>query len=136
MKRVLICEDEPLVALDLEQMVYDSGHVPIGPARGYGEAMELAEVSKPDVAIIDIHLADGLTGTSVARALAERGTRIIVLSSVTDVLPGLAEIPHVFITKPVDPEALVAVLQLEGERAEPAPTPLPLWGGITASAAP
>ena len=93
MKRVLICEDEPLIAVDLEQMVYDAGHDPVGPARSFGEALELAETWKPAAAIIDLNLADGVTGANVARTLAEQGTRIIVLSSVTDVLPTLAGIP-------------------------------------------
>lgn len=116
MKRVLICEDDPMIALDLEQMVYDAGHDPVGPARTYGEAMELAETSRPGVAILDLNLADGVTGASIARALAARGTRIIVLSGVTDVLPALAGIPHTFISKPVDPHAIAAVLELEGRR--------------------
>ena len=128
MKRVLICEDEPLIALDLEAMVYDAGHQPVGPARTYSEALELAETSRPSVAIIDLNLADGVTGANVARALSERGTRIIVLSGVTDVLPALAGIPHVFIQKPVNPDAVVAILEIEGRRAEP-DVPHPAIGG-------
>ena len=116
MKRVLICEDEPLIALDLEGMVYDAGHEPVGPARTYSEALELAETSRPGVAIVDLNLADGITGAGVARALAERGVRIIVLSGVTDVIPVLAGIPHVFIQKPVNPDAVVALLELESLR--------------------
>ena len=120
MKRVLICEDEPLIALDLESMVYDAGHEPVGPARTYSEALELAETTRPGVAIIDLNLADGITGASVARALADRGTRIIILSGVTDVIPVLAGIPHVFIQKPVNPDAVIAILELEDRRDQPA----------------
>ena len=129
MKRVLICEDEPLIALDLETMVYDAGHQPVGPARTYSEALELAETSRPAVAIIDLNLADGVTGANVARALSERGTRIIVLSGVTDVLPALAGIPHVFIRKPVNPDAVIAILELEGRRDEPTVS-LPAIGAL------
>ncbi len=119
MKRVLICEDEPLIALDLEGMVYDAGHEPVGPARTYSEALELAETARPGVAIVDLNLADGITGAGVARALADRGVRIIVLSGVTDVIPVLAGIPHVFIQKPVNPEAIVALLEIENQRDAP-----------------
>ena len=136
MKRVLICEDEPLVAIDLEQMVYDAGHLPFGPARTYGEALELAESSKSSVAIIDLHLADGVTGASVARALAERGVRIVVLSSVADVLPVHAGITQVFLTKPVNPAAVLAVLQIEGERVESVVLPTIAPWTITRSAVP
>ena len=119
MKRVLICEDEPMIAADLEQMVYDAGHHPVGPARTFSEALELAETLKPAVAIIDLNLADGVTGANVARTLAGRGTRIIILSSVMDVMPALAGIPHVFMTKPVNPDAMDAILKLDDVR-EPA----------------
>lgn len=133
MKRVLICEDEPLIAADLEQMVYDAGHDPAGPARTFGEALELAEIWKPAIAVIDLNLADGVTGAAVARALAERGTRIIILSSVTDVIPVLAGIPHVFMTKPVNPEAMGAILSMES-KPEPVP-PAPPSELFTPSAA-
>lgn len=125
MKPVLICEDEPLAALDLEQMVYDAGHRPVGPARTYSEALELAEVMKPAIAILDLHLADGVTGAKVARALSKQGVRIVVLSGVTDVLPALAGIPHVFIPKPVDPQMVIDVLGIEAERARLDALPVP-----------
>ena len=121
MQTVLICEDEALIALDLEEMIYDAGHRPVGPARSYAEALELADVTRPTVAIIDINLADGVTGAKVAIALAKRGTRIIVLSSVTDVLAPLAGIPHVFVAKPVDP-AMIAEILGPGETRAPLPT--------------
>ena len=59
MKRVLICEDEPLVALDLEQMVYDAGHEPIGPVRTFSEALEVAESTRPAVARVSRGLMPG-----------------------------------------------------------------------------
>lgn len=124
MKRVLICEDEPMVALDLEQMIYDAGHEPVGPARTFAEALEVAETARPAVAIIDLNLADGVTGANLARILSERGIRIIILSGVTDVMPALAGIPHVFIPKPVNPDAVTAVLEIEARvRTAPLPTP-------------
>lgn len=116
MKPVLIVDDEPMVALDLEQMVYDAGLRPVGPARTFGEALELAEVTRPAIAIVDLNLADGVTGAQVARALWRQGTRIVVLSAVTDVIPALAGIPHVFITKPVDPDMVSDILAIEAKR--------------------
>ena len=133
MKRVLICEDEPLVALDLEQMVYDAGHEPIGPVRTFSEALEVAESTRPAVAIIDLNLADGVTGAHLARLLSEREIRIIVLSGMRDVNPALAGIPHVFLHKPVNPDAMTAVLEIEG-RTIPALPPAPALG-TTATAA-
>lgn len=133
MKRVLICEDEPLIALDLEQIVYDVGHEPVGPVRTFSDALELAESVRPAVAIIDLNLADGTTGANLARLLHERGIRIVVLSGMTDVIPALAGIPHVFIPKPINPDAVTAVLEIEG-RFMPAPVAVRAWD-VTATAA-
>ena len=133
MKRVLICEDEPLNALDLEQMVYDVGHEPLGPVRNFADALEAADSARPAVAIIDLNLADGATGANLARLLHERGIRIVVLSGMTDVIPALAGIPHVFIQKPINPDAVTAVLEIEG-RTMPAPAAIRAWEA-TASAA-
>ena len=133
MKRVLICEDEPLVALDLEQMVYDAGHEPVGPVRNFSDALEVADSARPSVAIIDLNLADGATGANLARILHERGIRIVVLSGMTDVSPALAGIPHVFISKPINPDAVTAVLEIEG-RVMPAPAAVHAWD-VTATAA-
>lgn len=132
MKRVLICEDEPLIALDLEQMVYDVGHEPLGPVRNFADALEAADSARPAVAIIDLNLADGATGANLARLLHERGIRIVVLSGMTDVIPALAGIPHVFIQKPINPDAVTAVLEIEG-RTMPAPAAIRAWEA-TASA--
>lgn len=133
MKRVMICEDEPLVALDLEQMVYEAGHEPVGPVRTFSEALEVAESVRPAVAIIDLNLADGVTGANLARLLSERGIRIVVLSGMTTVIPALAGIPHVFLQKPVNPDAMTAVLEIEGRIMPTAPI-APAWG-VTATAA-
>jgi DNA-binding NarL/FixJ family response regulator len=110
MTSVLICEDEALVALDLEQMVYDAGFTPLGPARNLGEALEIADAARPSIAIVDLNLADGMTGAKVATVLAKRGTRIVILSSLTDVLASLAGISHIFVAKPVDPEVMTEIL--------------------------
>ena len=55
MARILIIEDEPLVALLEEQWVLDLGHEVVGPAQTLATALTLAETS-PDAAIIDVRL--------------------------------------------------------------------------------
>lgn len=66
--KVLIVEDELLIALDLESIVQALGHEVIGPARNFHEAIELAR--EAEVALVDVHLADGITGPSIAKCLA------------------------------------------------------------------
>jgi len=68
--RILIVEDEFLIALELESLLQDAGHDVVGIAATSGEAMALGQQLGPDLAFVDIHLADGLTGIDVARSLS------------------------------------------------------------------
>jgi two-component system, response regulator PdtaR len=68
--RILIVEDEILIALELESLLQDLGHDVVGMAASSGEALSLGQELKPDLAFVDIHLADGPTGIDVARHLA------------------------------------------------------------------
>ncbi len=67
--RILIVEDEILIAFELESLLQDEGYEPVGIAPTAREAVSLAGDSGPDLALVDIHLADGLTGVDVARTL-------------------------------------------------------------------
>lgn len=93
---VLIIEDEPLIAMDIEAMVEDLGHRVTGIARTHSQAMELFEVERPGIVLADIQLADGSSG----------------LEAVNEILHSV-EVPVIFIT--AYPERL-----LTGERPEPA----------------
>jgi len=70
--RILIVEDEFLIALELESLLQDAGHDVIGIAASSKEALALGREHSPDLAFVDIHLADGLTGIDVARELSHR----------------------------------------------------------------
>jgi CheY-like chemotaxis protein len=68
--RILIVEDEILIALELESLLQDLGHDVVGIASSSKDAIALGQEIKPDLAFVDIHLADGPTGVDVARQLA------------------------------------------------------------------
>jgi CheY-like chemotaxis protein len=78
---VLIVEDEALLALELEDMLQSGGHAVVGTATTRGEALALAERTRPALAFVDIHLADGPTGVEVARRLGERGIPVVFLTA-------------------------------------------------------
>ncbi|WP_099827201.1 response regulator [Oceaniglobus indicus] len=85
-QRILIVEDEILVAMDLEDTLRDVGHDMVGIAPDTRTAMRLAEQC-PDVAFVDINLRDGRTGMEIGRRLAvEFGVRVIFTSANTDLL--------------------------------------------------
>ena len=107
--RVLIVEDEPLIALGLEDVLIDAGFEIAGVAGKLDKALELIESGACDVAIVDANLA-GVSASPAAVALAARGLPFIVMSGYSreqlqDVFPGA----H-FIQKPCRPEALIETL--------------------------
>jgi len=93
---VLIIEDEPLIAFDLEGLVESLGHKVLGIARTHAEALQLVKAKRPGLILADIQLADGSSG----------------LDAVNELLKAF-EVPVIFIT--AYPERF-----LTGERPEPA----------------
>jgi CheY-like chemotaxis protein len=71
-KRVLVVEDEFLVALHLEDVLTVMGHQVVGPASRLNEALDLARTSEIDFAVLDVNLA-GTHSFPVAEVLRERG---------------------------------------------------------------
>jgi CheY-like chemotaxis protein len=71
-QRVLVVEDEPVVAMCLEDILEGLGYVPVGPAARLSEGLMLAEREPLDAAILDINLA-GERSTPIAEVLRDRG---------------------------------------------------------------
>jgi CheY-like chemotaxis protein len=81
---ILIVEDEPLLALDLQQVLHRLRHRVAGVARGQSAALELARAEAPDLAIVDIILAEGCGVTAAQRMLDDLGIPSIFLTSYGD----------------------------------------------------
>ena len=99
--RILIVEDEILIALELESLLQDAGHEVVGVAASSEEALSAGADCRPDLAFVDIHLADGPTGVEVARSLArEHGIMVLFMTANAKRIPdGFAE-AHGVISKP------------------------------------
>ncbi|TDT74301.1 response regulator receiver protein [Litoreibacter halocynthiae] len=95
--RVMIIEDEPIIADDIEAIVEHLGHDVVGIARTRTEAVALGTSEKPDLILADIQLADNSSG----------------IDAVNDLISALGDVPVIFIT--AFPERL-----LTGEKHEPA----------------
>jgi two-component system, response regulator PdtaR len=118
--RVLIAEDDPVIALALAERVRTLGHEPIGPAGDGEAAVELAREEAPDVYLFDIELPS-LDGLEAASKLAREGLRrpVVVVTGVDD--PGLidrsiASGVSAYLTKPVDTRELQAAIDLAAAR--------------------
>jgi DNA-binding response OmpR family regulator len=67
--RILVVEDEALIALLLVEILAEDGHEVVGPAATMEQALALCEDAPPQLALLDITLRDGGSGVEVARAL-------------------------------------------------------------------
>ena len=85
MLKVLIAEDELMIADLLEETLTASGYEVCGIARTVDEAVALAERHNPDLAVLDVRLARGGRGTDIARRLSNRGTMGILYATGDDV---------------------------------------------------
>jgi two-component system, response regulator PdtaR len=116
--RVLIVEDEALIAMHLEMLVTELGHEVCGVVASAQDAVAHASAHRPDVAIVDIRLADGSSGIDAAREMDGRhGLRCIFLSgNLDDATRDAVQRyqPVAFIGKPILPVQLQRAL----ERAE------------------
>lgn len=89
--KVLIVEDEALLALELSDVLADHGMMPVGPAADLKSALHLASAEKPNLALVDVHLGDGPTGIEVARRLRDMAIpAVFVTANVKRLPPDLA----------------------------------------------
>lgn len=77
--RILVVEDEYLIAMELEAVLRDAGYQVMGPALDVDAALALLTTDRPDAAILDVNLA-GRWVTPVAKALHEMSVPFILAS--------------------------------------------------------
>ena len=71
--RLLVVEDEPLIAMMIGDMLHDFGCAVVGPTRSVEHALALLEQEGVDAALLDVNLSDGRHSYPVAEALRMRG---------------------------------------------------------------
>jgi AmiR/NasT family two-component response regulator len=118
--RVLVADDNPVIALGLAERLRALGHEPLGPAGDGGEAIELARQSEADLYLFDIEMPN-LDGLQAAEQLAAEGLRrpVVVVTGVDDpslVERSIASGVSAYLTKPVDSRELQAALELAAAR--------------------
>lgn len=108
-KRVLVVEDEALVAMLVEDALADAGYGVIGPAATVKEALAILDRERPDAVVLDLNLA-GESSTPVADRLARSGIPYVIATGYgASALPSGHEQAAV-LAKPYDPSDLAAVL--------------------------
>ncbi len=110
--RIMIIEDEPLIAMDIEQMVETLGHEVVGIARTHKEALALYETEKPAMVLADIQLADGSSGIdAVNDILKQDSLPVIFITAFPErLLTGERLEPTFLVTKPFNPDMVKALI--------------------------
>ena len=105
---VLIIEDEPIIAMDIEELVASCGHRVIGVAATEADAVEIAERCRPGLILADINLGAGGDGTAaVSRIMRSHYAPVIFVTAYPErLLTGEALEPAFVITKPFEPLTL------------------------------
>ena len=102
--RVLVVEDEIFIAINIESVLRDLGHNPIGIAASSRKALELAP--EAELAFVDLNLTDGPTGLELGRKLASSGITVTYMTAnpeqLGDGVPGTIGV----LPKPVDDREL------------------------------
>lgn len=109
---IMIIEDEPLIALDIEQMVEDLGHRVTGIARTHAEAISLFNATAPKMILADIQLADGSSGIDAVNDILKVDTiPVIFITAFPErLLTGERPEPAFLVTKPFNPDMVKALI--------------------------
>ena len=131
--RILIIEDEALVAMELRFVLEDLGYDVVGSAADARTARNLVKETDVDLALVDIHLSDGPTGVELGRGLAnEDGVTVLYMTANPGMLrDGVAGTIGV-LSKPTDEQAVqkavdYALRRRQGQPVEYAPPELQLF---------
>ncbi len=105
---ILIIEDEPIIAMDIEDLVLRCGHTVAGIAHTQAEAVELAKQTHPGLILADINLGEGGNGMDAVTEIMQSMTVpvIFVTAYPECLLTGNTVEPSFVITKPFEPMTL------------------------------
>jgi len=110
--KVLIIEDEPIIAADIKRIVTGMGHTVVGIADTHTEAVEMALETKPALILADIQLADGSSGVeAVDEIMDSLKVPVVFITAYPErLLTGDRVEPPFLITKPFRPQAVEAAI--------------------------
>ena len=109
---IMIIEDEPLIAMEIEALVMDLGHTVTGIARTHKEAVKLYREKMPKMILADIQLADGSSGIdAVNDILKTDDVPVIFITAFPErLLTGERPEPTFLVTKPFNPDMVKALI--------------------------
>jgi DNA-binding response OmpR family regulator len=117
-RRVLIVEDEWLIARDHEQILTAAGHIAVGPVATVAKAVALMEAEQVDIALLDFQLGSQ-TSAPLAQQLVQRGIPFIVVTGHSGADLSAEFASGLIVAKPASPQQLLSAIELlaiQGQR--------------------
>jgi len=106
----MIVEDQALLAMELELVLGESGCDVVGCAMDQASAFAIAERERPDLALVDINLLDGMTGPRIAQRLVrDHGAAVVFLTANPEQIPDGFAGALGAVSKPFDEQTIRAV---------------------------
>ncbi len=117
-RSVLVLEDEPIIALDLEEVLGEAGYDDVQVFSSCADASAWLEANTPRVGILDPRLRDGVC-TSIAQTLLQRSVPFVVYSGqAPDLTEDAANVfsKGTFLSKPCHPDQLLKAIATKARR--------------------
>jgi CheY-like chemotaxis protein len=132
---VLIVEDEMLLAMDIEAMVEDSGHHVLAEAASLRDVEALPEDLNPQLAFVDIHLADESNGLDVCRYIRAHWPNALIVFVTANVskIPADFSGAHGVIAKPFSHAGVVNAINYLADGMFDPPPSMPRPASLIAS---
>ena len=114
--KILVAEDDVMLADCLAEFLKDEGHDVCGVAETVADAVTLARAHHPDLAILDMNMRRGERGSDIADQLAASGdlghTGILYVTGSADQVYQHARFGHALLSKPCSMKALAAAMTI------------------------
>ena len=139
--RLMIVEDEPLIAIALRDALEDAGYQVLGLTDRRVEALHVADASPPDLALVNIRLAGGDDGIELAHGLNALGIPVLLISGQSSRARSAQTVAIGSLPKPYDQNDVVLAVahllaRLRGDASLPKPGGLEVFEGSSFDFAP
>ncbi|MBR9920290.1 MAG: response regulator transcription factor [Bacteroidetes bacterium] len=115
--RILIVEDEILIADTIKRYLRSAGHAVVGNAISYEEGVEMIHKQRPDLVLLDIRLNGPKTGIDLARYIQKSKINcpyifLTAQSDAKNIMQAKETLPGGYLTKPLQKESLIASIEI------------------------